>query len=369
MKILKIVCLLAISVILFNGCDKDDDSTSSPEYDIPTTYDFDNVNYSGQEQRIAMLTELKTYMKSANTPNTILDTTRLKAMYTNDAANAYWTGSYDTTKQLKDKIPDLANHIIEPLLEELAMISESTVSAAEGQAGVATSLDGTKNYLLNTNGVEYGQVIEKSLMGALLYFQATSIYLGSDKMNTDNETVEPGRGTDMEHSWDEAFGYFGIPKGFPSDTEPLYFWGDYCNDRNLLIGTNIAIMDAFLKGRAAISNKDIATRDEAIVEVRTAWENIIVGTALHYINGSLEDFDDKALRTHQLSEAAAFIYCLHFNSAKSISNGQINELLILLGGTNGFTTMNFYQTEKSKLEETRDILAAYYNYEGLKEQF
>ena len=367
MNTAKKIFFLITGLLLLNSCDKADDDTS--QYTIPSTYNFDNVDYSGQEQRIAMLSELKSYMASANTANTVLDADRLQAMFTNNASTAGWQGTYEDSKQIKSKTFEQEQVNFENMLNDLATASQSTTAGQSGQAGVVTSSNGAKNYLLNENGLELGQVIEKGLMGALLYYQATAVYMESGKIDSDNETVEDGRGTEMEHSWDEAFGYFGVPKTFPSDTEPLYFWGDYCNDRDELTGTNQAVMNAFLKGRAAISNKDLTTRDEAIDEARAAWESVIVGTALHYINGSIEDFDDMALRAHQLSEAVGFVYSLQFSPGKQITNNDVNELITLLVGTTDFSTMNVYTAELSDLESARDQLAEHFGYTEIKSQF
>lgn len=359
---MKFNILILCALVMFSACSKDDENTDI-NYNVPTTYDFENVSYSGQEQRIGQLAELTTYMKSANVANTALDVERLKGMYTNDEALANWNGSYEASKQIKGKTFEQVQGVFETLLEELAATSQPGSTG-----GVVTSANGEKNYLLNENGVEYAQVISKGLMGALLYYQATAVYFGEDKMNLDNITVTAGRGTEMEHAWDEAFGYFGVPQTFPSDTEPLYFWGDYCHDRDAVMGTDKLVMDAFLKGRAAVSNNDLPTRDEAIEEAREAWEKVIVGTALHYLNGALTDFEDAALKGHQLSEAAGFLYSLQFNPSKKISNAQIGELLTKVGGSDDLTDLNINAVTAANVAEARDALAEYYDLEELKEQ-
>ena len=140
----------------------------------------------------------------------------------------------------------------------------------------------------------------------------------------------------MEHHWDEAFGYLGVPRDFPLSTDGVVFWGDYCNKRDELLQTNQRIMDGFIKGRAAISNGDLPTRDEAIAEVRQVWEEVVVSTALHYLNQAIDQYDDFALRAHAISEGLAFIYSLQFNPAKRLSNQEVNELLVLIGGADDF---------------------------------
>ena len=188
---------LAIS-ILFWSCDSEEDNS----YTVPDTYSFENVSYDGQVQRLQMLLEMKSYLGSANTPGTVLDAGRLKAMYANDAAAANWTLEYDASKQLKSKTFEQEQARFETLMDAIAQHSQSTVPGQEGVAGVVVSLDGAKQYLLNEKGVEFAQLIEKCLMGACFYYQALTVYFGDDRMNVDNETITPGEGTDMEHHWD-----------------------------------------------------------------------------------------------------------------------------------------------------------------------
>lgn len=348
--------------LLFTACGEDEPALN---YTIPDSYaDFSDVNYDGQLQRLAQLQELGSYLKSAAN-GTEIDATRAKAMYNNEAAAAGWNGTYDASKELAGKTLESVRADFEDYIDAAVMASRSTAPAVEGQAGVAVTNDGNKRYQLDENGVEWAQIVEKGLMGACFYYQAVAVYLGPDKMNVDNETVEPGEGTAMEHHWDEAFGYLGVPRAFPADRDGVIFWGKYSNDRDAMLNTNQPLMDALLKGRAAISNKDLETRDEAIPEVRSAWEKVVVGTAIHYLNSALEAEDDFAIRAHALSEAVAFIYSLQFNPERTIDIAAVNELLTTLGGTADFLQMNFYPTQNADIEAARASLSRAYGLEDL----
>ena len=359
---------LLLGILFLNSC-KDDDKPVVSSYSIPTTYNFENVSYDGQIQRLAMFTEFKTYMKSANASGTTLDANRLAAMYANDIANAQWFGTYEESKQMRSKTFEPVQGVFDGLIADLATTSQSSEAGANGIAGVVQSNDGAKNYLLNENGLELGQVIEKSLMGALLYYQSTGVYMESGKMDVDNETITAGEGTDMEHHWDEAFGYFGVPTDFPNNTSTVVFWGDYCNDRDALIGTNSTIMDGFLKGRAAISNDDLDARDEAIKTIREGWEMVVVGSALHYLNSGLDNFDDMAIRAHALSEAIGFVYSLQFNPIKKITNAQVEEILTLIGGTENIANANIYDAEVANIQSAKDQLAEWFSLTDQKDEF
>lgn len=357
---------LFATLLVFVSCKNDDDGMA--EYDVPTTYNFENVSYSGQTQRIGQFTELKSYMATSRTSGVALDADRLLAMYEN-GANANWVGTYEDSKEIKGKTFEAVQDDFTVLLEELATASTSTVPGAEGVSGVITSNDGSKNYLIGDDGLDHAQVIEKGLMGALLYYQATGVYMEPGKIDSDNTEVTPGKGTEMEHAFDEAFGYFGVETTFPTSLDNLAFWGNYSNNYDDILGSNQKMMDAFLKGRAAISNDDLVARDEAIETLRKEWELISVGAALHYLNSGMSNFDDMSIRAHGVSEGIGFIYALQFNPAKTINNSQINELLETIAGSSDFASMNLYTTSVSKLEEARDQLAEYYDLTDKKADF
>jgi hypothetical protein len=65
------------------------------------------------------------------------------------------------------------------------------------------------------NGYNYPQLISKFIMGAVFYNQVVDNYLDenlSAKKKPNNKPYKKGAPyTGKEHSWDEAFGYFGIP--------------------------------------------------------------------------------------------------------------------------------------------------------------
>ncbi|MBO22491.1 MAG: DUF4856 domain-containing protein [Rhodospirillaceae bacterium] len=65
------------------------------------------------------------------------------------------------------------------------------------------------------NGYNYPQLISKFIMGAVSYNQAVDNYLDeklrADKKPNDKPYKKGAPYTGKEHSWDEAFGYFGTP--------------------------------------------------------------------------------------------------------------------------------------------------------------
>lgn len=336
--------ILALSALLMFSCSKDDDAPTpvanngggggNPTYQIPTTYVFvdgssqSTVNFDGQKQRLEMLSELVVYMKTANTLGTTVSATQLKNMYANNGytwVDAPGLGMTGSTKQLKDKTAegDIGiQAMFENYMDSLAYISSlnfSNSTETYGQAGVWTN--GTKSYLMGGNGFEYGQLIEKGLMAAVFMNQITVNYLGT-LADDDNTTPLSGKTyTEMQHHWDEAFGYFSSEIDYPTNGTDR-FWGKYAQgSREALLGTGTNIMNAFLKGRAAIDNNDYATRDAQIAIIRDQLEKVCAGTAIHYLNEAKANITNPIVKNHVLSEAIAFIDGLRYgyNSINGIS--------------------------------------------------
>ncbi|MEM9358838.1 MAG: DUF4856 domain-containing protein [Pseudomonadota bacterium] len=86
------------------------------------------------------------------------------------------------------------------------------VELVEFWIGKASSANKGKDM---ANGYDYGQLLSKFLMGAMAYNQAVDNYLDEKLTAGSKPNDKPyGKGkhyTGKEHSWDEAFGYFGTP--------------------------------------------------------------------------------------------------------------------------------------------------------------
>ena len=288
-KITKTLFFLTLgftAALAFTSCKKDKDEeptpgTSGPTYTVPTTYNFSPMTHSGQTQRIEMLDEISTYMSTGNTALTVLDAIKLKDMYTNANNQFTDTALNSSGKELKNKTFILDQTLFEAYMDTLAMHSTSVVPGSSGVAGVVvSSADPTKKYLQGPNGIEYSQLIKKGLSGAVFYYQAMDTYL-ANLVTDDNTTVVAGEGTAMEHHFDEAFGYIGVPIDFPTNVTGLKYWGDYCNKLNSSLGTNNALMNACLSARAAISNDDYTTRDAKVAIIRQQWEKIIAPAVIY----------------------------------------------------------------------------------------
>lgn len=351
-----ITILFALTIILLShsACQKENQG-----YTIPITYTFDNVSYLGQTQRIKMLEELAAYTKSANTANSNqLSAVAMINMYNNSNAPFSDATLNTSGKKIKDKVSAVLQNDFEDYMTAQATASLSTNQVAmANQAGISTSNDGTQSFLLNENGLELAQIIEKGIASACFYYQSTVVYLGETKMNVDNKAVISGKGTNMEHHWDEAFGYFGAPVDFPSNISNLELWAKYSNKVNAILGCNSKIMNTFLKGRAAISAEDYDARDEARETIKKEWEIILAAVAISYLNDAKDNPNDMALCYHYLTEAYAFIMGLKYGASHTISDADIDAILITLAGSPDPLQANFYALIGQDIDNTINAIA------------
>lgn len=340
------------------------DDTIQPDdygYDVPSTYNFENVSYSGQTARLDMLAELTSYAKTGAVQGTALDAQKMKDMFSN-TGNPFNILALDTSgKQLQNKCFELDTTLFLSYFDSLENIG-GIANGSNGVAGIVTN--GTKSYLCNSKGLEYAQLIDKGLMGAVFFYQVAEGYLSEAKIGdgVDNVTVTAGKGTAREHHFDEAFGYFGAPIDFPTNTGDARFWAKYSNSVNNQLGSNQKIMDAWLKGRAAISNNDKPALDAAVVTLKKEWELVTVGAALHYLNGAIDNIADDAVRNHELSEAIAFIGAIKYNGDKVITITEINTILATLGD-------NLYEVTVGDINNTKALLAGHYGLTSTMDQF
>lgn len=342
--------------------DKDDNSCLYAEeetYTIPTTFVFtddagnNTVNYSGQTERLDQLSEMVVKMKLGTTQ--VVSAQELKDMFANTGGNGNGNFSFSSTKQLKDKCFLIDQPLFEQWMDSLSISSQDfAVAATNGQAGIVTS--GSSVYLVGADGIEYLQLIEKGLMGAVFMHQALNHYFADAQMNVDNTTAVDAAGgkyyTVMEHYWDEAFGYFGVPIDFPTSPSTR-FWGKYSTNQDPVLGCNAVMMNNFLKGRAAISNDVYADRDAAIQAIRVMWENISAYQAIKYMDDAIGYFgNDNAKYLHALSEAYAFSRNLRYapEATRRMSQAEVTSLVNLFGDNFWELTNNDLNTIKSTLE-------------------
>lgn len=360
--------LLAITVLCFS-CKKDDEGDLiRPEDQTPTTYNFSNVNYSGQVVRLLLLMDLEAKMQEATTNVVAGEELRKLFDSTNTYLNKYT--SISTNKGLAQSfyMSSSASSLRAAMLDSVRNWLD-TIAARSGNA----------NALVRQDGVDLSQAVAKTIMGGVFYDQAVNKYLV--KVATDdNDKVTEGNGTTMEHSFDEAFGYFGAARDYNSYTDDQIKSGahidsdgdgikDTLSEMNFryfaataakreLGGSNYTkeLFDAFLTGRYSISNKKYAERDAAIATIKSKWEEIIAATVIHYINDTKADIESSnANLSKHWSELRFYFNMLPLYSANKLGLTSIGTINNLIGLSPSATT-------PEKLAEAADIIQDAYGF-------
>ena len=327
MKLLHILLFASVFALSITSCTKkgctdptaanydsiaeEDDGNCDYTYNVPSEYVFTDgdgnstVSYSGQTARMDMLSEMVSYLKTANNdPAVTLSATDLLAMYDNSYNGWSDADLVGNGKQLKSKT---------------ALDDAGIQSMFEGwmNAAAAATPSSNTSYLQDASGLEWTQVIEKGLMGACFASQMTSNYLAGISSD-DNTTIEDGKYyTEMEHHWDEAYGYFTDAPDYPTNGTDR-FWGKYANKSYLEdnIGSATDIATAFRTGRAAIASGNMSDALAQAEIIKTETKQMVAGMALHYLNDVKAQISsgtaDQSSINHSMSEALAFIFGIQF---------------------------------------------------------
>ena len=256
-----------------------------------------------------------------------------------------WGASLEGIDLLSVDADGKADTFVEPEDLVQAMFAVLANRAVESDPFIADDgLDGQRvsNAYVLPNGVDYSQMLQKFLHGALSYSQATRDYLSTDLgaskgLNAQNDMPsKPGVAyTALEHHWDEAFGYFGAARDFLAYTDNEIAKGlSIDTDANGSISLNsevnfplaksaakrdlgangqtdftTSIMTYFLEGRRLIAEKPEGYRALAVEQAQLAiadWEKSIGATVIHYINSYLSSTETYGTSDYSFTLLAKF---------------------------------------------------------------
>ena len=330
------------------------DVASNPNWETvetPTefTYLFNGsttVSYGGQTARLNMVSEM---MNALADPTTTSEA--LMGMFEN--LGSYFSDATlnSSTKQIKNKTAAYSSSTAQMAIHtsfdtwftdyatNVAPIVGTTTMASSGSAGMVGNRE------LNAKGMEYDQIVAKSLIGALCLDQVVNGYLSEGKIgesinNTARDPNQDNNATAMEHHWDEGFGY--VYGKFGADN----LTGDLGNDG--LLGKyldkyddyRVIVFDAFKKGRQAIIQNCSTVRDEQAQIIKETLSIVVATRAESYLRDAAEADNLSADYFHALSEAYGFILSLQFtytaDGTPYFSNTEVNTMLASLEAGNGF---------------------------------
>jgi hypothetical protein len=364
--------MLGLVAASLTACEKDDVTETLPSFRPKIEYSTLNastsyfetfkdangattVDFSGQTTRQDMLVELNTLM-SNGAKGSVVDSTKLSQMFSNTGSpfsNAALNAATDKTLKSKTAASfsaadaDAERQKFEKWFGIVARSSQSTVAATDGQAGIAGG-----KYLVDAKGIEYGQLVQKGLIGACFLDQIVNVYLGTEKMAADNNAAVTGKNySQLEHHWDEAYGYMTKNATFPlriNGAEQERYLGDYLRQ----VADSSNFFTAFLKGRAAIVNGDKSTRDAQIAFIRTTSEKAIAMIGVSYLNKTLTSISnsDNPAAMHNFAEGLGFIYSLRYAYNAKVNKAKSDGYIDRLMGAKGFYSLTTTVVNEVKKE-------------------
>lgn len=292
------------------------------------------------------------------------------------------------------------------------------VARVNGEPGLDPNGAPIPEVYVTPEGRDLRQLIEKFLLMSVAYSQGTDDYLDNDLeghgINSQNEerASDTSTYTNLEHVWDEGFGYFGAAADYANYTDDEvagsggradYAEGyhdtngdgaiDLKSEYNFHASVNAAkrdrgssanaptdfsqdAIDGFLRGRAIIHSAGgalsgaqradlVAARDQAVL----AWERAIAATVVHYINDTLSAMGTFGTADYSLSEHAkvwsemkGFALGLQFNPRSQVSDADFVTLHDRMGDVPVLPGQDGIDAYRDALLQARAILGRSYGF-------
>ena len=415
----RVLSLIMISMFIYTGCEDDhdhDDDEKVVKITEPATYTFNSrfadgvssVSYSGQVVRNLLINDIKTQMGTdAGTKN---PATLVSMMANDNADRAILSASGMTTVQTK--YHDISTS---HLNDRLTAVASYTIPGYDANAGALVNgwvQETVANGKTRATGIRLDQMTQKTLWGAISYWQATSKYMSKIPGDDNTVAVEGKSYTAMEHHWDESFGYFGAAldynTGYTDDNDRKsspYFdsnsdgkidfkteynvgWAVTAAKRDLCTGCDSGldftktIFDAYIKGRTMIVNQEpLAQILEQRDLIMATWEKVVAAVTIHYINDVIDDIDaiiaagdatvtpassTTADYENHWGEMRGYANGLLYNDFKKIATDNLNRLYVVMGTVPVYPTGGSFaamQTYQGQLKgEAKAILKASYGF-------
>ncbi len=459
--------------VAYNQTESHNLAINVPVIDVLDTYSFvssgsdeSSVSYSGQTARHILIAELNNYIASGlmtDLQNSTLTTreqvlAKLMSFYkTTDTDYDLILGEQtltttttpgskqNTLKAISSSTKDLSGKIagndatgqhkdwstefvafgakgsaspeqlIEQLINDIADNAEVYLNGATRNDPLNSEIS---QIYVSSTGLDLKQLIQKILLGAVAFSQGTDDYLDSDidgkGLKADNSELVDGKTyTNLEHQYDEGFGYFGAARDYLdySDAEIASKGGrddwqgyhdtngdgeiDFLSEYNFGHSTNAAkrdlgtadnaaatdftalAMNAFLQGRKIITDANATALTEAqMTELLTQrdiavanWEKSIAATAVHYINDVTADYDTWGSDSFSFSDLAkhwselkGFVISLQFNPRSALTTETLIEINTLIGDQPVLSNDDAVEDYVAKLAMARAKLAQAYDF-------
>lgn len=399
---IKRLILMSTVAGLFVGCSNDDEAVIDGQnnlLEIPATYVFERegastVSFSGQTTRLLMANEIIDALRNPSSTN---DQIQDMFAHVEGTINFSDPDLNASDKNVKSKTAGSFDYFSNNPVTQAevradfdAYITEQVNDvfpawnqvAAEGAAGQLP--DGSSTRYVNGSGLELDQAWIKGLIGAFVSDQILNNYTSPNQLarfeeDNNNDIIVEGKSyTDMEHDWDEAYGYaFGVV----ANTENPIADVDALDDVDEFIAKYIKrveddpdfsgiaqeIFDAYKAGRTAIVNKDYDERDAQADILRAAIARVIAVRAVYYLQqgkNKIEASGESGDIFHDLSEGFGFIYSLQFTRRPSAEDAYFTrtEVLDFLDEIYFENTNGFWNVTPEQLDSVSEAITSKFDF-------
>lgn len=319
-----ILYFLSASVLFVSCNDDDDEDNSSTTPNFPTEYDASTyeANTVTEQAYIADLGALASEMSRTDD----------SSIATNQELLSLWNST-----TVKNITPQDYITVVENWFQELADASGNVYdidNAPTGEGGMISTR------LINEDGVEPEQIVEKGLFGAALYNKAAQeIETATDAVIADKLVALFGANPSFQNSGntstnaDKGPAKYAARRSFADN-------GLYLEAKNHLIRAQY-----WLNNGVAGSDNRVSSELEGF---KLAWEKSNGATIANYIYSTIDKMSgsnptdkEKGDAIHAYGEAIAFAYGFYYvdPNQRLISNAELEQLLeTLLFPINGTTT-------------------------------
>ncbi len=339
-KLTKTTLFLSLGIAMISCTNED--STIIPELQVPTTYNSASYD-SNVTAEDTVIGELLSMTAELNTAEANAQTTTV--------ASISFPQTLATITQPDYRV------LVDGWLTELVNSANSTTgfqnpglngSPMQGEQG---GLLGTR--LLDENGLELEQMIEKGLFGAALYNHAIDVIQNGDLTNpaTIDRLVEV-HGTDasFDPATTTAAAKYSKRRSNLTDETGLFFD----------IKRNLLTAKAAIEGGADYNT----LRDQALADYLLNWEKSNFATVIFYCYSTkvqlqnAQTDEDRGNAMHAYAEGVAFAHGFKRASQKLITDAQIDQILVDLLAPEGQTPESFRFLNEATLINNLDRIVA-----------
>lgn len=315
----KTTTMLVAGVLILGllACNEGEDTL--PDLDIPTTYNSDDYE-SNVIAENTVIGELQTMTEGANAAEANAQSTEVAEITYPATLSSVTLLSYSTL------IEDWLIELVKSANDDDGFQNPGLDGApADGEEG---GLLGTR--LLDENGLELEQMVQKGSFGAALYNHALTVINGDLSSSAAIDKLVEIHGTE--------------PTFDPTKTTAAATYSRRRSNQTTETGTFYDIRNSLLTAKAAIdAGSDYNdVRDQALADYLLAWEKSNFATVIYYCNATkvlLQSAgEDKAIQgdaMHAYAEGVAFAHGFKGVSNKLISDDQIDDMLELLLASEG----------------------------------